>query len=446
MTCAATRLVLLISILVVVFCAGGCDDDESCPSCPPACASPILVRPDGTGDYATIQAAIDAADSAAVVELADGTFTGDGNRDLSYQGKAITVRSQGGNPEACTIDCEGSESDMHYGFQFDNDEVPASQLEGVTIRGGYYFGGAGIGCSNASPTILNCIFEENHASQFAGGALHCNAGAPNISGCLFARNSAPVGGAISSSHASPLIENCIFEADSADGAGGAFASQHGSPTLRNCTFSANHAGEAGGAIRSYYDSGAIFENLTITGNSAGAGGGGMSLEDVTLAIIQGCWLSGNSAGSGGGLGIAGSVTLVHSTITKNIAEAMGGGLVYVGGSLAIANCTFYGNEAGGLLCNGSDPVSIARTIIAFNEGHAIQCFNDPQITISCSDIYGNPGGDWTDCIADHASLLANTSLDPLFCDPEAGVLTLRYISPCVNDSCGVIGAWPEACD
>jgi hypothetical protein len=40
------------------------------------------VAPDGSGDAPTIQAAIDSSAPQDVVELADGTFIGPGNRDL----------------------------------------------------------------------------------------------------------------------------------------------------------------------------------------------------------------------------------------------------------------------------------------------------------------------------------------------------------------------------
>jgi len=64
----------------------------------PAWSDTCLVRPDGSGDFATIQAALDAARDGDVIELADGTFTGEGNRDVHFLGKAVTVRSQSADP------------------------------------------------------------------------------------------------------------------------------------------------------------------------------------------------------------------------------------------------------------------------------------------------------------------------------------------------------------
>ena len=57
--------------------------------------------------YGTIAAAINAAATGDTVWVADGTWTGIGNKDLSWSWKKITVRSVNG-PNNCTIDCEHS--------------------------------------------------------------------------------------------------------------------------------------------------------------------------------------------------------------------------------------------------------------------------------------------------------------------------------------------------
>lgn len=98
-------------------------------------AATYLVRPDGTGDFPNIQSAIDAAHNGDTIELADGVFRGEGNRDIDYRGLAITVRSRSGNPGDCVIMCEGTELDTHRGFFFLSGEGPESVLRDLTITG-----------------------------------------------------------------------------------------------------------------------------------------------------------------------------------------------------------------------------------------------------------------------------------------------------------------------
>ena len=63
------------------------------------------VEPDSTGDAPTIRAAIDSASTGDIVELADGTFTGSGNRQIEFLGKAITVKSASGGEKnrSCNV-------------------------------------------------------------------------------------------------------------------------------------------------------------------------------------------------------------------------------------------------------------------------------------------------------------------------------------------------------
>jgi hypothetical protein len=107
---------------------------------PPALAATRVVHPDGSGDWPTIQSAISASQPGDVIELSDGTFRGPGNRDLDLLGKAVTVRSQSDDPQACVIDCQGSESDPHRGFSFSSGEGAATIIRGVTVTGGLQAG------------------------------------------------------------------------------------------------------------------------------------------------------------------------------------------------------------------------------------------------------------------------------------------------------------------
>ena len=68
----------------------------------------IRVSPDGSGDYMTIQAAIDAAVAGDVIVLAEAVYRGQGNCNLDTGGKAVTIRS---------VDPRGSERGEEYGHR-----------------------------------------------------------------------------------------------------------------------------------------------------------------------------------------------------------------------------------------------------------------------------------------------------------------------------------------
>jgi len=101
----------------------------------------IYVDANGLADFNNIQAAIDDANDGDTVIVNPGTYTGDGNRDIDFLGKASTVRSTDpNNPNIVAttiIDCNGTQEDPHRGFYFHNNEDANSVLVGLTITGGY---------------------------------------------------------------------------------------------------------------------------------------------------------------------------------------------------------------------------------------------------------------------------------------------------------------------
>ncbi len=102
-------------------------------------ARTFLVSVDGSRDFTKIQDAIFATRDGDTVEVYDGTYQGEGNRGIEFFGKAITVRSQSGDPENCIVDCEG----LANGFVFRDEEDAASVLTGFkVINGDGEYGGA----------------------------------------------------------------------------------------------------------------------------------------------------------------------------------------------------------------------------------------------------------------------------------------------------------------
>jgi predicted outer membrane repeat protein len=493
------KLVRWTSVVALFFLVlAGCGDDDV-PTRPPPGEADILVSPDGTGDYPTIQEAVAGADSLDVIGLTDGVFTGEGNRDIDFGGKSVTVRSVSGNADACILDCQGSQDDAHRGFHFRSGEMPAAVVEGLTIRGGNaMWGGAifceessptlrgcvilsntaafggGIGCRQASPSIIDCTFNGNlggfggggiasddgaspsitrcrflgnSAADYVGGAVACGAGSPSITDCRFQGNSAGFGGAVHGTHSSLTIWGCEFNGNLAAQSGGAISSEHGSFEVRDGTFTGNTAGAAGGGIRSYYDAIQLTANA-ISGNTAQIGGG-ISVEDPETCDIVDCIVTGNTAISAGGIHGAGDLSVRGCIVANNVATA-GGGMAF-DGVIEVSGCTIVGNSGpqggSGIAVGGGDHLSLANTIIAFGaDGRSVMCHATSDLSVTCCDIYGNQGGDWIGCLEPFVDRAGNISVDPLFCDRDGLKFRLRPGSPCGPAGlCERIGAGSTGC-
>jgi len=229
----------------------------------------------------TIQEAIDNSWEGGIVIVADGIYTGTGNRDIDFRGRAITVRSENG-PQNCIIDCNGSETKSHRGFYFRRGEDANSVLSGFTIANGHVAGSWYVGI---------------------GGAILCTDGSsPAITDCIFRNNSAGWdGGAINNLYSSPTITNCAFIGNSAvRNDGGGINNETSSPTIANCAFIDNSAYDWGGAIRNVLNCNPTITNCSFLGNSSDDGGA-MFYFDENRPVITGCTFAANSARNGNAL-------------------------------------------------------------------------------------------------------------------------------------------------
>ncbi len=218
-------------------------------------------------DYATIQAAIDAASKGQTVMISDGFYTGKNNTNLDFNGKPITVCSENG-PAFCIIDCENKAR----GFIFHSDEAASSVVRGLTITAGNSDQGGAIYCETADPSILDCRFYLN--SGDSGAAIYCLNSNPLIRGCLFNWNQATdEGGGVFCNNSAPFIADCTFTDNAARHGGAMFCTWFSSPEIWNCLFSHNSAMEQGGAAACNYLSFPRLENCTLARNSASTGAG-----------------------------------------------------------------------------------------------------------------------------------------------------------------------------
>ncbi len=97
------------------------------------CQTTIVIKPDGSGDYPTIQDGIEAASEGDTVALTDGIFSGPKNDNLIVIGKAITIKSLSGNAEDCIIKPGHQQDTVKRGFCLDYLEGPNTVIRDLTI-------------------------------------------------------------------------------------------------------------------------------------------------------------------------------------------------------------------------------------------------------------------------------------------------------------------------
>ena len=212
--------------------------------------------------YPTIQSALLAAHSGETVLVEDGLYTGPGNRDLRFYGKAITLKSRNG-PKNCILDCQGTLEDPHRGFRlYELQDAKDPVIEGLTIQHGMAgedflkqlppLEGGGIYIYEIKPTIRRCIFQNNRASE-SGGAVFSIAGGKDedlhnpvtIEGCIFSDNyAAAQGGGLAMIDRIVLQNSLLFENKASNG--GAVYGWGSFQSLINCTLSRNEAVRGGG--------------------------------------------------------------------------------------------------------------------------------------------------------------------------------------------------------
>lgn len=242
------------------------------------------------------------------------------------------------------------------------------RVDGFTIRGGFADfpadnvsnrGGGLIALNGATTAIANCIFTDNHASEYGGAAFFfAQAGSPGVS-------------------------------------------------LRTTTFQGNRSSVAGGAVYFFATGIKAIASCSFLRNTTGGGGGGAISGDVSnLTMVNGVFID-NSAGSSGGIGTGGAIgcgggpptRIINSTFAANRTSGRGGAGISLTASNAaptISNSIFWGNRDNA----GTDERAQIDRLFSFGT----------QATVQYSIVQGLSGS------PPFISGSGNSAADPMFVD------------------------------
>ncbi|MDA7668810.1 hypothetical protein N8596_00915, partial [bacterium] len=253
---------------------------------------------DVPGEVSSLRLAINLACDGTTIRLAPGTYSNNIHLPIDFQGKAITIEGDPANPGEAVLDGTGLETSV---VRMVSGEGSDSILRGVTIRNGSVgseFGGITVGGGlhtlETSPVIEDCVFESNTAPY--GGAVYARQGAPVFRRCVFTGNEATVdGGAFHFSRTEGgVLEDSVFEGNAAGNNGGAVHLFGGTPTITGAVMTENTALNGGGVSWSSTGFAASFSDSSITANTASFGGGVWIAGDTPDLTITGTSVCDNS--------------------------------------------------------------------------------------------------------------------------------------------------------
>jgi hypothetical protein len=461
--------------------------------------------------FATIQRAIEAALPGDEVLVADGVYAGAGNRQIDFLGKAVTVRSQGGVRGNCTIRAEGYDGFLFRAGETsasllrDLSIVGAATGIGVTQAFPSIVNCAMDSCSTgvdvagigAGVLMTDCRVEGGGTgvvfrADAEAGAIETTSIIDNTGHGVLTEGSWTI-----DAFDALVLTGCVIQGN--DGAGVQHLAAAGGITLVDCDVSGNGAWGLYSAATFdrglHIHGGSVHDNIMGGINTLGSAwdqitgcevyvnsGPGLLTSIDAIYRVTDCLIRDNTGhGIAFGTGLANKKTARWQTSTVSGCTVTGNGGCGIDYAFGVHNdntvtgCVVAGNaEAGirvtaplevnsqarifvldstlvgnadGLRIDSEVPVVLERTLIAFNSGAAVHCVTPPNLTLTCSNLFGNAGGDWVGDIAGQTGLSGNLNLEPLLCDRSGGDYHLLDISPCAAEqsACGTIGALDAGC-
>jgi hypothetical protein len=169
------------------------------------------------------------------------------------------------------------------------------------------FHGAGMANIHSSASVKNCAFRINSAANNGAGVYNDDEGgidgAPTFEQCVFGPgNSCRFGGGMYNNWCETMVVDCLFRDNLANHNGGGLYNTSSRATIRSCAFNENRAYDGGAVYMNGIagDDQTILENCLFETNTAYVSGGGIYLLRSSAFIIN-CTIAGNGAIYGGGI-------------------------------------------------------------------------------------------------------------------------------------------------
>jgi len=241
------------------------------------------VNPNQTGDFISIQSAINYATEDDTLIVRDGTYS----ENIDLLGKALIIGSEyftsGDSAHIASTVIDGQLN----GSTITISDISGSEIKlvGFTIQNGSASDGGAIYSSNSNPVFENLIIKNSTASNSGGGIYLYNNSSAILNKLKIINNSAKNGGGLYLNSSNPTITNIVFSNNTADSSGGAIAMYSNSnPGFYNALIYDNYAGLFGGSLQ-ISNSNPTIGNSTIIANNGQFQGGALYLTGGSEVVV-----------------------------------------------------------------------------------------------------------------------------------------------------------------
>lgn len=318
-------------------------------------------------------------------------------------------------------------------------------LASATIQGMTFMrGDVALLCQGADMVVQDCVFDANSATS-SGAAIQVTGGSPEITRCVFTNNTSTTGGgAVAFFNGSGgTVRACSFRGNQAQGAAAVFLLDS-SPWIVDCDFSGHETMTESGAMN-LHGSHARITRCVFTDNSAFEGGA-LNIGRQSSPIVEACRFDNNRAQQGGAVNVedaGSSATFVNCKFVHNQAftdsSGLGGAMfVWAGPVVEVVHGTFANNVAtqGGAIYNQASGLVLTNSVLASSVPDSLRNVSGGSaIATHCNIVGGLPNG-----TQDGGG---NINADPLFVDVLQKDYRLRLGSPCIDAGTPALVAAPS---